>query len=623
MSKPWTDEDIQFLRDNIATMTHQEIADKLGRTKSAIVGKCEVHKIRKNKKPPKIGDVFNKLTVIGKPFYQRGGAWVRCRCECGRETDISANVLRAGQQGCGECRKAKSKIEVGQEFGRLTIINIPESGDRVDCECSCGNKYTNRAVFILKGDVVSCGCYVKESCHIKFGKDAARFKHGFARHPLYKIWNNLIQRNESVCESWKQFDVFYEWAIKLWSDGLELIQIDHEKEYSESNCKFGSKEEHQKYIDEKRADRNIKKHGHKAAATPETRRKREETCVKRYGVRVPLQSKEIMAKLEKTNLEKYGAKSAMGNKDVRDKGANTRLAKYGRLYGGCRPTKNEESGIREWLNSFGLNFLPDSSLLGGKEIDMYDESLKLGIEYCGLHWHHEMSPSPRLRKYHHDKYRILKESGVRLITIFSDEWRSRKEQVKNFLLSTIGKNQTRIFARKCEVAEIDHVTGMNFINNNHIQNISKRSMKYFGLTYENQLVGLMSFGKHPRDNNQITLDRMCFIGGTTVIGGASKMFSLALKWAKEAGHKKIVSWSDNRWSVGGVYEQLGFVCEKELGPDYAYVTIKNPSKRIPKQSMKKSAIDCPDDISERDFLAASGFARIWDCGKKRFVYEIK
>jgi hypothetical protein len=87
------------------------------------------------------------------------------------------------------------------------------------------------------------------------------------------------------------------------------------------------------------------------------------------------------------------------------------------------------------------------------------------------------------------------------------------------------------------------------------------------------------------------------------------------------GYEKIVSWSDNRWSEGKVYEALGFYLEEELGPDYSYVKDR---QRISKQSCQKKHLFKKGAVGDTELEMAKslGYSRIWDCGKKRWVLDI-
>lgn len=321
-----------------------------------------------------------------------------------------------------------------------------------------------------------------------------------------------------------------------------------------------------------------------------------------YDVRHYAQTQEFREKFIKTCMERYGQPHPP--------------RKYGVM----------QKSILEWLNSFSLNFkLDDVDVLGGKEIDMYEENLKIGIEYCGLYWHNEQSPEPRNKDYHYSKYQQCSEKGVRLITIFEDEWIFREQQCKNYLKSVLGISERKIFARKCEVKEVPKNVSNDFYDKHHIMGDCHLIEVSLGLYDNDELLGVMSLGKHHRqqkNNNSIVLNRLCFKDGVQVIGGASKLFKQCKEWAKAHGYSFIMSWSDNRWSNGDIYRTLGFDLNQELKPDYSYVDLNTTFVRVSKQSQMKSATDCPKDKTEKEWCLERNLVRIWDCGKKRWIYNL-
>jgi len=319
-------------------------------------------------------------------------------------------------------------------------------------------------------------------------------------------------------------------------------------------------------------------------------------------------------------LEKYGVAHALQNDQLRKKAMDTCVANHG--YFPANNYGKTQAELQEWLNSFGNNFSSNREIIVGKEIDLYDENKKIAIEYCGLHWHHEFSPEPRKNKYHAFKHKACNEQGIQLLTIFSDEWLNRNKQCKSHIKSVIGASSKRIFGRKCEIKEIDRKIGREFFEENHIQGKNKLGIVFYGLFYNEELVGCMSLGRHNRQYDNLVLDRLCFKDGVQIVGGASKLFSKCVKWAKDKGYKDILSFSDNRWSLGNIYNVLNFNLDKETPPDYSYVDMKNPNKRMSKQSQKKKNTNCPDGMTEYEWAHARGLARIWDCGKKRWIYPL-
>ena len=58
-------------------------------------------------------------------------------------------------------------------------------------------------------------------------------------------------------------------------------------------------------------------------------KKSNDTCLKKYGVKTPLNSEVFRAQIEKTNLEKYGVKNPFASQVVKEKIYSTNLLKYG------------------------------------------------------------------------------------------------------------------------------------------------------------------------------------------------------------------------------------------------------------------------------------------------------
>ena len=58
-------------------------------------------------------------------------------------------------------------------------------------------------------------------------------------------------------------------------------------------------------------------------------KKYEDTCTKKYGVKNPMQCKEIQDKVKDTNLERHGAENPFGSKEIQDKIKGTWQKNYG------------------------------------------------------------------------------------------------------------------------------------------------------------------------------------------------------------------------------------------------------------------------------------------------------
>ena len=281
-----------------------------------------------------------------------------------------------------------------------------------------------------------------------------------------------------------------------------------------------------------------------------------------------------------------------------------------------------ELEIKEWIESFGLKVekYKFENRTGGREIDIYIPNIQLGIEYCGLYWHNENSPTSRGKTYHYNKMIKSNNNGISLITIFGDEWLNSKKQVKSFLRSKLDKNDIKIYGRDTEIKELDRDISNAFFDRYHIQG-RVRAMISLGLFKDEELIAAISGSEHHRIKGQFTLNRLCFKENITVVGGSSKLNSYLCLWAKDKGYDKIVTWSDNRWSEGNVYKSMGYNLEEELGPDYSYVY---GIERLSKQSCQKKHLLKKGAVgnTEHEMALSLGYSRIYDCGKKRWVLKL-
>lgn len=140
----------------------------------------------------------------------------------------------------------------GEKFGKWTVIgkapnHITRGGYPVsmwDCVCECGTRRAVRGNDLRLGKSVSCGCSLAEN-------PAAR-KHGAAGSHLYKVYYGMKARcynpnNKNykhyggrgieICEEWRSFEAFAEWADKSgYAEGLTIERKDVNEGYCPQNC---------------------------------------------------------------------------------------------------------------------------------------------------------------------------------------------------------------------------------------------------------------------------------------------------------------------------------------------------------------------------------------------------
>lgn len=347
--------------------------------------------------------------------------------------------------------------------------------------------------------------------------------------------------------------------------------------------------------------------------TDEFKEKAAATKVERYGDSFY----NNMAKNEITCMKKYGVRSLMCKPEFQERLQEIVLDKYGRCFPGVDEHSQAENDLRTaienstdhaWPSAYGV--LPH-----GMELDGYCKELNAAFEYCGLYWHSERF---KHRMYHRSKMTACDTLGIRLFTVFEDEWLNRQNQVTEFITSSVGIYQSRIGARKCRLTvcdrgERDFADANAFIGEHHIQGTSSTSRKAIVLSYHDAPVAVATFGPHPRHEG-IVMNRLAFEYRTQVIGAVSRIIHRA---DELYDGENIDTWSDNRWSDGNGYAKAGMKMTRSTYLDYSYVG-KHQS-RISKQSMQKKHSGCPVDMTEKEYCRnVLGLYRIWDCGKKRW-----
>ena len=281
----------------------------------------------------------------------------------------------------------------------------------------------------------------------------------------------------------------------------------------------------------------------------------------------------------------------------------------------------KELEVGEFIDNHYSGEIKYNHRLSNKELDIFLPELGLGIEFNGLHWHNETN---RPNDYHLEKTKFFEKNNIQLIHIYEDDWDDKREIVKSRLLNLIGGSK-RLYARKCKIKHIPPSVYRDFCEKNHTQGPLNSKVK-IGLFYDNELVSVMGFGKLRKSLGSTHVDdvwelhRFCNKLNLTVVGGSSKLFKHFLKTYKP---KKIISYADRSWSMGGMYEKLGFELVSETKPNYYYIINKKRFNRYNFRKDKLVSEGYDPKLTEKQIMLDRGVYRIYDSGSLKYLYNKK
>lgn len=264
----------------------------------------------------------------------------------------------------------------------------------------------------------------------------------------------------------------------------------------------------------------------------------------------------------------------------------------------------------------------NKNIINPLELDIYIPDLKIGFEFNGLYWHNELY---KPNNYHLNKTELCEQKGIKLIHVFEDDWVYKQDIVKSRILNILNKTNNIIFARKCQLREINNNRLIkDFLEKNHIQGFAGSKVK-LGLYYNNELVSLMTFGNlrkslgNKRKEKTYELIRFCNKLNSSVIGGASKLFKY---FKNNYNPNEVITYADRSWSQGDLYKKLGFVFIEKTSPNYYYVVDNFRYHRFNfrKDKLIKEGYD--KNKTEHEIMLERKIYRIYDSGNLKYNYKI-
>jgi hypothetical protein len=288
---------------------------------------------------------------------------------------------------------------------------------------------------------------------------------------------------------------------------------------------------------------------------------------------------------------------------------------------GCaRIMSQPEHDLKTFVESLGVKVIQrDRAVLEGKELDLYLPDHGLALEYCGLRWHSE--EFGKSKNAHLDKHLACERAGIRLITIFEDEWLEYPDKIKTTLRHFLGSSPRGVYARLTKIREIPWSEAKPFLNKYHLLGAGTAGHYRIGAYHGDQLIAVMTFGS-PSDERGSTndlVDMKRFVtDGRNHPGLGSKMFLWAINQYK---FDRVIAFVDRRWFTGSFKSISGF---RQVGQSPPTLFWTRREKRYHRRFLtKKLAVQkglLEPGETKVAMMQRLGYYRIWDCGKLKLEW---
>lgn len=260
------------------------------------------------------------------------------------------------------------------------------------------------------------------------------------------------------------------------------------------------------------------------------------------------------------------------------------------------------------------------------EIDCYNDELKFGVEFNGIHWH-----SGEAGKKHSRKQKWCMDQGIRLFSIFEHDWLDAQKQalLKSMLQQRIGVGQKKTHARSLTFTPIGAVEANRFFDKNHMAG-GTNAAHYFSLKDGQDIITALSlapprFGK----GHDLEVIRYATKQGHVVVGGLSRLLANA---RKIIGFQSLMTYVDLRYGWGESYKRCGFatIGRTERGYQYLIRDRSRPSgwaahsrHRFQKHKLKDVLVIHDPSKTESENMEANGYLKVYDCGHLKMEWIIK
>ena len=262
------------------------------------------------------------------------------------------------------------------------------------------------------------------------------------------------------------------------------------------------------------------------------------------------------------------------------------------------------------------------------ELDLFISEYNLAIEYNGIAFHHSSKFSPDKfysstavdRHYHYNKWKLCHDEGVALISIPDFYWANDikrniiKSKIRHYL-----KLDNKIYARKCNIVEVDYSFAKDFYASTHIEGagFNYPNSKSYALVYDNDVVMCVTIGDIYNQSSKETVTKVQRVStklDTTVVGGISKLISFLKEKYGSLKYQYTVEFGGSTFNL---YDSV------LIGPRYFWV---NPISKeyYHRNYCQKGLLEkhfgekLLDNDTESSYMERLGYLRYFDSG----IFEI-
>jgi hypothetical protein len=211
------------------------------------------------------------------------------------------------------------------------------------------------------------------------------------------------------------------------------------------------------------------------------------------------------------------------------------------------------------------------------------------------------------------------KKGYKYMLFFSDEWSEKNKICRSMVMNKLGKTQT-VYARECDVVELNGSTAMAFFHENHLEGGVPASC-YLALRHPEMGIVMVASARRPNKGheNEWELARLASKLRLIVVGGASRLVPRLVEIARQNGKSGLISYADRRLGDGSVYEKIGMI--RERPQRYARMWYTDGQKRRHRLEYNDKRKN-EQNLSEEDYASSNGLRKIFGCRNNVFRFNI-